>query len=244
VSIDRAIRTEISRVERQDSSRRIVSRALNEHRRAMSSGRTMAVANSAFLRSIREGREEIAEEGERSLFDRAYDTVFDTVIEKFVRPTLDRLLSTLGLNRAPLVKRVVRQVLNETLTGIVRDFKDGKLSLEKIRDCNYIASNLALASVEAIPKVIIDTTLGGEKAETEGILRLAREAVANFFADTETVQKITDAYSDFICEIDFSQLMTQGAEEIQRAIGMGDDTGSEEARAPRRGRYMEMGASE
>ena len=127
MSIDRAIRTEISRVERQDSSRRIVSRALNEHRRAMSSGRTMAVANSAFLRSIREGREEIAEEGERSLFDKAYDTIFDTVIEKFVRPTLDRLLSTLGLNRAPLVKRVVRQVLNETLTGIVRDFKDGNI---------------------------------------------------------------------------------------------------------------------
>ena len=79
-----------------------------------------------------------------------------------------------------------------------------------------ISQTIALSTAEAIPKHLIDSLIGGSSASSSTFVMTLREAIANYFADRKTVQEIANVYSKFICEIDFRELFTRGADEIKR----------------------------
>ncbi len=223
MKIESEIRRQIVLVERREASREIISRAFAAHERTLRESRSLLLANARLLAEIRTGKGRLVEyadsekEEDKGLFDRALDAFIDTSVEGLFRPTLNEILEGLGLSGHPKLRSIISQIITTSLTRLIRDWLSGKITYDQVTDCKVISETIALSTAEALPKHLIDSLIGGSGRASSGFVMTLREAIANYFADQETVKMIADGYAKFICEIDFRELFSKGAAEVQRA---------------------------
>lgn len=217
VNINREIQRQIALMERQRNARRVISSALHEHRDSLREGRSMMTANSRFISRFSRERMTLNEESV-GIFDKAVDALGDVALRRLFRPTLDRMLRSMGLSDHPRLRRIIEEIIVTALSRVIKGMREGKVSFEQAQDCEYISKTLALSVAESLPKEIFDELFGGDEKETEGIALVIRESIANFFANQRNVDRIAAEFQDIICKMDFGSLFMNGADEIERVV--------------------------
>lgn len=238
MSIDSAIEEQLALIRRRDVSRAILSEALEIHSQKMRGGYGVIVANEAFAARIKRGRsllQEYAppqkEEPEGFLdkllvnpFEKALQVASDIAIRKAFQPYLVSLLNSLGLDDHPRFRELISGIIVDTVSRMVTQAIQGDIPFSKMGECSYISQTLAKSVAEAVPKTLFDTFLEPGK-EPQGVMLTLREVIANYFAETETVNEIAAAFEKFVCKVSFADLVTRGAAEIEDAIA-GSTTGA------------------
>jgi hypothetical protein len=209
VSIDAAIREQITETRRRSAARRRMSKALNEHRLVRARGLTLYEANVGFMRVLRE----YADDNEAKVVSNAF---IDSMIKKALRSALDELLEELGLEEFPIMKDAVSRVLMNAFIEIVTKRGFNFLSMT----CREVGDVLARSAIKTLPEAIFDSLVSGVNVprQVDGVMLTVREAISNFVRDTEVSQKIADKFSEFVCNIDLSDLVMRGGEEIEQAL--------------------------
>jgi len=226
VDIDLAIREQLRREVRQQRAQMIVSRSLTEHRTARRSGQTVLVANMRMMDSLREGLEPViyeysdmgdtGRERDKGYFARAYDATMEAGLEWGFTPMVNSLLSSMGLDRNPALRSAVSRVITTAMSNILRDPSYRLYSL----NCKDVSRALAEATAEALPEAIFDNLVQGSPVpkQLKGVMLTIRETIGNFFKDQRVIRKITKTISDFVCNVDLSDLFLHGKDSLESSI--------------------------
>lgn len=209
MSIDSAIREQITETRRRSAARKRMAKALNEHRLVRARGLTLYEANVKFMRVLRE----YADDSETKVVSNAF---IDSMIKKALRSALDELLEDLGLSDFPVMKDAVSRVLMNAFIEIINTRGFNVLSMT----CKDVGDVLARSAIKTLPEAIFDSLVSGINMprQVDGVMLTVREAISNFVRDAEVSQKITDKFSEFVCNIDLSDLVMRGGEEIEQAL--------------------------
>ncbi len=226
MSLDSAIREQLSAVRRRDASRRILTEAIRAHHQETRLGFGVLTANAAFAAKMRGGRRALNEytasgEGEGDalgLFDQAFQLVSDRAMSSLFEPFLNRILSSLGLDDHPRFREVISGIIVDTVSRMVTSAIKGEIPLQRMGDCEFISKQLALSTSEALPKALLNTFMT-PGVEPTGVMKTFGESISNYFAGTETVEKIADVFQEFVCKVSFADLITRGADAIGDAVG-------------------------
>lgn len=225
MSLDSAIREQLSAIRRRDASRRILTEAIRAHRQETRLGFGVLTANAAFASKMRAGRRALNEyasgEGEGGalgLFDQAFQVVSDRAMSSLFEPFLDRILTSLGLDDHPRFREVISGIIVDTVSRMVTSAIKGEIPLQKMGDCAFISKQLALSTAEVLPKALFNSFMT-PGVEPTGVMKTFGEAVSNYFAGTETVEKIANVFQEFVCKVSFADLITRGADAIGDAVG-------------------------
>jgi hypothetical protein len=198
-----------------------MARALNEHRLVRSRGLTLYEANNRFLGVLREYSGDLDA-------SKAADAFIGTFLKTALRGTIDEVLSDLGLDDHPVMKDALARVLMNAFVEIISERGFNILSMT----CRDVGEVLAKSAIKTLPEAMFDSLVGGINmpSQAQGVMLTIREAISNFLKDTEVSQKITDKFTEFVCNIDLSDLVMKGGDEIGRAlkktVGQGSGAGA------------------
>ena len=209
MSVSDLIREEVEREVRREAARRVVSRALNEHRRTILHGGSVLQANEAFLDRLSEG----AEEGGIRASIRA---VLQSAIKRVASSHVDKLMTSLGLDGAPKLRRVIRGIILNALAEIIDEGDLMNMS------CKRVGDTLARSTLKTLPEAIYDAitgTTGQLRSEEQvgAIPGVVREAILNFFARSDVAEEITQRFTDLVCSVSLTDIVASAAGDAGRA---------------------------
>jgi hypothetical protein len=219
--LERRIRHVMLLERRRASSRRIVSEAVASHRRALHRGRSLLTANTLLMEEIGSQVRKLGEEDELGqeggIFSKSMRVLVDSFLERVIGPTISRVLSSLGVEYGSRAHSAMSLIIKNAFSNLAHDVLEGRRSASDMWDCKVLAHVLAVSTAESLPEAIFDSFVG--KRSSDGIMLTVREAIANYFTETEIVQKIANGFQDALCETDLVDLMKQGALRMQ-AVGL------------------------
>lgn len=221
--LDSKIKRILREERRRSESRRIVTEAISLHQRTVAQGGTLLEANSRLLSTLGQGvllMEAVAkEEGEdEGIFRKSMRVLIDSLVESLADPVIGRVLSTLGVEAGTQAYGALKRVIKNVFSGLAHEVVSGKRSISDLWDCEVLSRSFAVGCAESLPEAIFDTFVGIRPGESpSGLMITVREAIANYFADSKTVQKIADGFKDALCDTDFVAHMRAGARNLQLA---------------------------
>lgn len=234
MNIDAMIRTQIQARRRRSYAKQAMQRVLSEHRGHVQAGRSLLVANNAMVSVLREysvvgapvGEPGMSQDPDQAATGGVIRTIVKAGLERTLEPAVASLLDSFGVTREehPHLNRAMTLVVKNAISDIVVNPRYKILSLS----CEDVGRALANACAESLPEAVFDTLIGqaegmgeiGQRflSKDSPLARTIREAISNFFAKQDVIQRIADEFSRLVCEIDLSEVIASGGREIMGAL--------------------------